>query len=134
MGWNKKERSKHIHEFREYVDFYEQFFFWQAVINFCVVITIVAYLSINLYKRRELTLFTWLMLTLLLITQVMDMTYELSYNVESYDNCELNLLLVKSIVYISWTNVSLMISYQYFYCANTIYRFAQNSVLPNNQS
>ena len=67
MGWGPNERRKHLDEFDDYVNFYEEFFKVQAGVHFVLAIVITAYIGVSLYLRRKLTLFVWVMLTLILI-------------------------------------------------------------------
>ena len=57
-----------------------------------------------------------------------------SYGESSYDNCELELLLLKGVEFMIFTNIVIVLSYQYFINATKIYRFSQTGVLPDRRS
>ena len=55
------------------------------------------------------------------------------YSKDSYNNCELFLLIMDSIQFTIFIDVALAISYQYFSSANNIFIFSQTGVLPGKR-
>ena len=85
------------------------------------------------YKRKS-TVFVWVVLSLMLLLEIIECIDMWSYNEKSYDNCELELLLLNGLAFLIFTNLILLLSYQYFHNANKIFKFSKTGLLPDKIS
>ena len=95
---------------------------------------ILLYLLVSAIRGHKLTVFTKTLLSVLCFLQVVCCANMWLYSSDSYDNCELFLLIMDSIEYTIYIDVALVISYQYFTSANNIFIFSRTGVLPGKRS
>ena len=124
MGWSPTEAEGKLKQFEHYVAVMSQYYNIQGALHLLLGFAILLYLLVSAVRGHKLTVFTKTLLSVLCLLQVVCCANMWLYSSDSYDNCELFLLIMDSVEFTIFIDVALVISYQYFTSANNIFIFS----------